>query len=393
MAIQLIYKEHYPIIYELFENSKHSVKIISPFIGLEMAQLLANNMELKPTLEVEIITRFYQEDFIKGVSRIDALETLNKAGAKIYALKGLHTKLYLFDTNFALLGSANFTSGGFKVNHELSLFVINEDEVNLQLLAHFNELLEIIKQSGDFLLTAEKIAEEKCTVNNLANGKNAGYSTRIKFGAEIKYPPQTENIEQPDTIQSIISESVNSEQGGTIWLKFEGSSTEPRNVTECYPLVTIDEFPQGATFFSPKKKPSGVKYGDSIYLAVHCKDEDNHRIIYIVGRGRYAEFNDNNIATNDMISKHGWMEKYPYYCTFIEFEYIDTPIRNTIPLNDVIKNLGSNTYISTTIRSGVDPYRSHRQQAQIRLTNESKKYIDNLFDEIVKKYDIRRLPN
>lgn len=102
-----------------------------------MARLLSENMNNDPALCVTLITRFYREDFVNGVSRIEALEMLNDAGANIYAMQDLHSKLYLFDMETALLGSANFTSGGFKLNHELSLYVENENEVNPQLLAYF----------------------------------------------------------------------------------------------------------------------------------------------------------------------------------------------------------------------------------------------------------------
>ncbi|MDR0325893.1 MAG: phospholipase D family protein [Oscillospiraceae bacterium] len=208
MPIQIVSREHFSLICEMFESADASIKIISPFIGLDMAQMLANNMACNPSLEVEIITRFYRADFIKGVSRIAALEKLYGAGAKIYALLGLHTKLYLFGEDVALLGSANFTSGGFKINHELSLCVKDENEVNPHLVIYFNDLVSAINQSGNYLLTAEKIAEEKYLVESAIKSKrnkNTEYRNDAMFGANINMSSQADDTDQSDTIQSILS--------------------------------------------------------------------------------------------------------------------------------------------------------------------------------------------
>lgn len=67
---------------------------------------------------------------------IDAIEMMMNAGIKVYALKGLHTKLYLFDDNVGIVGSANFTSGGFISNFELSLMAV--DEMDLLFSCHYN---------------------------------------------------------------------------------------------------------------------------------------------------------------------------------------------------------------------------------------------------------------
>ena len=393
MSVQLISREHYTFICEMFEGAESSVKIISPFIGSDMAQLMTDNMTVNPALKVEIITRFYREDFINGVSKIAALEKLHNAGAKIYALIGLHTKLYLFDTGSALLGSANFTSGGFKLNHELSLCVIDEDEVSPQLVAYFDDFVKAIIQSGDYLLTSEKIADEKRIVESITKkrkDRNTEYRNEARFGAKISLPSQTIDTEESDTIQAILSVASSAEGGNTIWLKFEGSANRRRAMTEKYSIFTKLS-PNGTTFFSEAKKPTNVKEGDYIYMAVYCEAD----LPYIVGRGRSAGYRDENVVTPNIAAEYEWMFDYPHYYHFNEFEYIDTTISECIPLSEALTELGSNFYVSTEGKSllRADLRIRHRQQAHMRLTSKAKAYIDNLFDDLVKKHGVNRLPN
>lgn len=266
MPIQIVSQEHYQVIRELFDDVESSVRIISPFVGTNMARLLTGSMEENPNLNVEVITRFYREDFINGVSSIDALERLNDAGVKIYALDGLHTKLYLFDNDIALLGSANFTSGGFKLNHELSLFIDEEALVNQDLQTYFENLLDDIIKAGDYLLTAEKIAEEKRLITSILERrtrKGIKYKNEARFGAKIPTTHPTTDIEKADPIQVILSDSVPSEYHETIWLKFEGGSAYRLSITEKYSPCISEQFPHGVTCFSHSKKPS-VAYGDYI---------------------------------------------------------------------------------------------------------------------------------
>jgi len=58
MAVKVISKEHYEIFNKLLNTASFSIKIISPFIGDEMAMLLADRMNKKANLNVTLVTRF-----------------------------------------------------------------------------------------------------------------------------------------------------------------------------------------------------------------------------------------------------------------------------------------------------------------------------------------------
>ncbi|MCL2827704.1 MAG: phospholipase D family protein [Oscillospiraceae bacterium] len=212
MAISRVTKEHNSLIRELFEKTTGSIKIVSPFITRAMGNILVNCKKQTPGLKAEIITRFYRENFIQGVSEIGALKKLNDCGVKIYALQDLHAKLYLFDDDSALIGSANFTSGGFKSNHELSLHITDEPDANGSLVDYFDELLKaILSQSTEYLLTSEKIADEQAEVERNIKKCRAdkGNTNEKRFGAKLptfgKLGEGDSGLSGSDSIQTILS--------------------------------------------------------------------------------------------------------------------------------------------------------------------------------------------
>ena len=151
MSIELLSDEHWTTLVNTIDNTQKYIKIISPFIGFKTAQLIKKYIS-DSKIECTIITRFYREDFLNNASSLEGLKELVKCGANIYSLQDLHTKLYLFDESVSIVGSANFTMGGFKLNHELSLIIIDEDDISNEFNRYFDEMLIEIKRSGDWLL-------------------------------------------------------------------------------------------------------------------------------------------------------------------------------------------------------------------------------------------------
>ena len=105
--IEIITNEHQEVITSLFDTAKEEIKIISPFLSIKTAKLLSE--AAKKGLTCSFITRFYLQDFLDRSNTLDGLQIMLDAGVKLYALIGLHTKLYIFDSDDAIVGSANFT--------------------------------------------------------------------------------------------------------------------------------------------------------------------------------------------------------------------------------------------------------------------------------------------
>jgi phosphatidylserine/phosphatidylglycerophosphate/cardiolipin synthase-like enzyme len=117
MSIELITENHGQEIKGILLSTQNTIKIISPFMARTTCEELAKI--IKGGIGCQIITRFYREDFIQNASNLDGLLSLIEAGAEIRALIGLHTKLYIFDSNYSIITSANYTYKGFYTNYEL----------------------------------------------------------------------------------------------------------------------------------------------------------------------------------------------------------------------------------------------------------------------------------
>ena len=161
MSLELITNNHLNKINSVFNSTKTEIKIISPFVKLEMTQRLCEVVKNKK-INCTVITRFYYDNLIKGVSDLEALEIMLDSGIKVYILKELHTKLYLFDDNCGLIGSANFTRGGFQFNHELSLYIEDDEETLDSMHQYFDTMVvEIKKQGEEGVIHKEWLEEQK----------------------------------------------------------------------------------------------------------------------------------------------------------------------------------------------------------------------------------------
>jgi phosphatidylserine/phosphatidylglycerophosphate/cardiolipin synthase-like enzyme len=118
------------------------------------------------------------------MSLLDSIaKNLLQVGANIYALIDLHTKLYIFDSHSTIIGSANFTHGGFVSNHELSILLNNESEITDRSTDYFYDLLNRIIQVGEGVVEQEWIEKEKDAIRVTGpnrKSKEVSYSNEFK---------------------------------------------------------------------------------------------------------------------------------------------------------------------------------------------------------------------
>lgn len=337
MSIELLSDEHWTTLINTLDNTKKYIKIISPFIGFKTAQLLKKYIS-DSKIECIIITRFYREDFLNNASSLEGLKELVKCGANIYALKDLHTKLYLFDESVSIVGSANFTMGGFRLNHELSLIIMDEDDINSKFNKYFDEILIQIKRSGNWLIELKQIEEEIMQTDSIIKNrkdKKVKYSNAIKFGAEIKNITMSE---EDDFMEGIIREcSLSQIDDAGIWLKFEGTREERIESNSKYNILFLGLDKKKVTCFP--RHPRSIMKNDYIYLSAISCDKNNVATPIIVARARTKGFNINNFASKDEIDSIDWLSDYPYYCELFNVEIINTEVKNCISLNSIIKEV------------------------------------------------------
>lgn len=278
MAIELLDQNHRDAIIDAFEKAQQRIRIISPFVQETMTRYLAD--ATAKGISSQLITRFYREDFIKSVSSLTALKNLQTAGADIYALKDLHAKLYLFDDNVAIIGSANFTGGGFGNNVELSLYIEDEYDIIERLSKYFDQLISTIQTAGDFQITDAKIKEESLIVQKAIKGRDhTSKPNPIRFGAEVAtQAPIATPVDEVENILGVPDESI------LAVLKFEGAAHRRIDPDGQYEPNHYDL--KGIYFTASSKSPRSLTADTTVFLSAVSWDKAGAGTPIIVGRAK-----------------------------------------------------------------------------------------------------------
>lgn len=392
MPVNLISKNLLNQFQELLEKTEGELNIVSPFIGTQTANLLADWLNENPSVVCNIITRFYREDFIERVSSIYGLERLLHAKANIYALVDLHSKLYLFDSHSTIIGSANFTKGGFVSNHEICVLMDDEPEIAEKAQEYFYDLLEQIQLSGDEgIVTQEWIDEEKKHVPQLAanqKDKTVTYSNNKKKGVELK------KIVHPDLFESILENTYELDEESTgYWLKFEGTGEDriPNNLNY-QQMKGIRRRDLNTTYFP--RRPSGIVKDDTLFLTIVSFDENDRPTPMIVGYAKTDGFHKDNIVGDTDIKNAPWKHRFPYYVEFTSGKVINAPIRNGIRLIDLYNSIGKAAFPSLRKRTHVNQktlQSMHFRRSHIRITQEAHNFLMNELNKRFTEYGVMEL--
>jgi phosphatidylserine/phosphatidylglycerophosphate/cardiolipin synthase-like enzyme len=120
-----------------------SLKIISPSLSMVTLELVAKYNLIADT---ELITRYSLYDFFVKLSDLQAIKYGLKHNMKVYGLKNLHSKIYIFDDKEVLITSANFTYGGIYRNLECGILT-HDNAIASEVLNYFNQLKTCAKEA------------------------------------------------------------------------------------------------------------------------------------------------------------------------------------------------------------------------------------------------------
>lgn len=382
MSIELLDMNHRDAIIEAFEKSKEQIRIISPFVQDAMTRYLVDSAGRGTASR--LITRFYREDFIRSVSSLTALKSLQTAGVDIYALKELHAKLYLFDDNVAIIGSANFTGGGFGNNIELSLYIEDEYDIIKQLSSYFDQLLSSIQAAGDFKITDTNIENEILIVQKAIKGRDhTSKPNPTRFGAELNATqvPAATPVDEVENILGVLDESISAV------LKFEGAAHRRIDPNGKYEPNHYER--KGIYFTASSKSPRSLTADTTVFLSAVSWDKSRAGVPIIVGRAKTRGFDPDNVTDDTLIKEHPWAVDYPFYVELYDIETVDTEIKNCISLNDLIAEVGYKLYPSTE-KNPATPIPSlktrHHQKAYIAITTYAANRINAMLASLFKKY-------
>lgn len=400
--IEILTDNHYDKIMDVFEATQKKIKIVSPFLSMNMAKKLCDIVN-NHNVECTFITRFYLEDIFAKANNIDAIELMMNSGIQVYALKGLHTKLYLFDDNVGVVGSANFTSGGFVSNFELSLMAIEETILLSDLHTYYDEMVDKLKNSDEGIITSKILADARMKYKSLLDNKKLdnGTTSIYMYGAELdkkkldsvdkKLAEVKSSVGDKDIMLEVFRENVEEiKYDYTIWLKFDGEGSDRLNPNEEFPMVDVMLDGKKVYIENYPYKVGAIKDGDKVYLAAITTDTKGKNQPVIVGSGTMRGFTEKNYVQPLWIQKHDWMERYPYYCVLQEAKVLNTGVANGIPLSAIWDELGSNTYAASFGKNQtlVEVARKHYQKAHMRLSGNAKNYIDAKLAELEDKYGV-----
>lgn len=386
VSVSLISSDLWNQFQDLLTCTEGEINIISPFIGKKTASLLANWLKTHPAVECNIITRFYREEFVEGVSSIHGLEELLHANAKIYALINLHSKVYLFDSHSTIIGSANFTQGGFVSNHEIAVLMEDEPEITEKAQEYFFDLLEQIQVLGDKgIVTQDWVDEERRRVPELAanqKDKTVTYKNEFKRGAELK------KIVHDDLFESVLQGSEEVVERTGLWLKFEGKGDDripsELNYRE---MKGVRKRDLNETFFP--RRPSGIQAEDTLFLTIVSYDEYNNPTPMIVGYATTSGFNQNNVVDESDVQETPWKHRFPFFVEFTDGKVIHAPIKNGIRLIDLYASIGKNTFPSLKKRPRVTQktlHSMHFRRSHIQITKDASKFLMDELEQRFKRY-------
>ena len=182
MESQFLGKSFFEYFKKDLQRAKKSLTIISPFV----TQYAVN--ELLPiiqdrNLDLDFVTRPPGVEYVNGSINPRALLKLSEVGFNLWAIKKLHSKIYIIDDKVAYIGSANFTENGIEHNIEdmvkVKLAKIDLDYIQLtylsekvkeELLITEQWIINLEKEFGTIEKDYRQAAKE---INNIIIAKNS----------------------------------------------------------------------------------------------------------------------------------------------------------------------------------------------------------------------------
>lgn len=153
------------LFYDLISSSNESIKITSPFVKENVVSKMLQSK--KENVDISLITSFKLMNYYVGASDLKALDKIIQSGGNIKNYQKLHSKIYIFDDNIAVVSSSNLTNGGLINNYEYGILI--DDENVKSILNDFN-LLSNNEITGKISLN--EINEAQKIISNIPKSEN-----------------------------------------------------------------------------------------------------------------------------------------------------------------------------------------------------------------------------
>lgn len=337
------------------------LRIICPFIKAPtISRLLSRNPR-----RVQVITRFNLADFARGVSDIEALRLLLKAGASVRGIRHLHAKLYQFGTQRVIVTSANLTTAALQRNHEFGM--VSEEFGTLDASHRYFERLW---RKGKTDLTQDQVDDwDRSIARYRARGGRPSEPTGLgDFGADAGFDNETSSdiptiyADPPQAFVKFIGWSANR-------VSLNQSVEEQIEISGCHWAFAYPE----------NKRPTGVREGALIFASRLTRDPNDIRIFGRAIGMKYVPGRDD--ASPADIRDRSWKKTWPRYIRLHHAEFIAGTMANGVSLNELMDSLGADSFAATQRnaangRGNTDPRGAYRQQAAVKLSAEGLSWLN-----------------
>ncbi|MFL6846314.1 MAG: phospholipase D family protein [Allosphingosinicella sp.] len=357
------------VVLDARRRSPDGLRIVCPFIKERAISRILD----AGAGDVEVITRFDLRCYYEGVSDLEALAALLETGARVRGIKGLHSKVYLFDDATAIGTSANLTDAGMLRNHEFG-FISDEAEVLAACRTYFDRLWP--KAGPD--LTRERLAEWRDVI--AAARRQGGGGARPKLpdhGAKGAGGP----LVAPGSRRK-------NEYANQAFLKFMGTAGERAPLNLRIADMVAESGCAWACTYPTARRPRQIEDGDRLYMARIAAPDDILIFGYATG---WRHRDDEDVATKKEIDARPWKSRYKNYIRVHDAHFVDAELRVGISMAEMLNTLGADAWRSTqeNARAGhgnTDPFASYLRKPGMQLTDISRAWIDRRLQGLLRTY-------
>ena len=133
MNIEIITNPAKEVFLDLVRSSNEQL-LASPFVKTNVATMILENKPNKS--KISLLTSYRLNSFYRNSSDINALKSFIKNSIDVRNYERLHAKTYIFDSQKAIITSANLTLGGLQNNYECGV-LINDSSIVSKLKSDF----------------------------------------------------------------------------------------------------------------------------------------------------------------------------------------------------------------------------------------------------------------
>jgi hypothetical protein len=138
MRVEVLTNPAIGVFMDLVKTSKEQL-FASPFVKNNITRMVIENRP--KDARISLLTSYKLTNFYRGSCDLQALSDCIKHNIEVKSHSKLHAKTYIFDSQRAIVTSANLTLGGLQNNYECGIFV-EDKKIVTELKERFLSLFE-----------------------------------------------------------------------------------------------------------------------------------------------------------------------------------------------------------------------------------------------------------